>query len=136
MTAFTNHLMDMGEYFAAGYLTETGTPMQRFSNAVKTRWQYEPVNVYQGESLFPVGPRDRKVNRIMTPQYSFTFVFDQGAAAAMLTQPGADTETINTLCAALDDLEQAYHVMDTLHTVGGGGYTHSILNFGRVAGRA
>jgi trans-4-hydroxy-L-proline dehydratase len=130
-------LARMGEWFAAGYFERPeASPMRRWSLAVRRRFEHRALAPYGGGHLYPSGPcvpPDVTENRIVTPSYSFTWSFNSGALRA--AQSSVDEEGEVALCAlarAMRALVAKVNVWDSLHTVGGRGYTHSIPNYGRV----
>jgi hypothetical protein len=53
----TRILMDMREFFAAGYFEEPDTSsMRRWSRAVRRRFENRSLSPYKGELLYPNGP--------------------------------------------------------------------------------
>ncbi len=122
-------LMDAGEFYAAGLLlADEGerAPIWRYSNGVKEFLTHAPLTPYDGGRLYPCGKRlpDNDSGRTMgmTPEYSYTYRLNRGAVAAKV--PEADEPLAR---------EQAKVApLNTIHLVGGAGYTHSFINFRRI----
>ena len=128
-------LAGMGEYFAAGYFEEPeASPMRRWSRAVRRRLENETPMPYDGGPLYPCGPgRAGPENRILSPDYSFTWGFNREALERCMDgASGAELESLEALGCAMEDECCRTDVIRTEHTVGGRGYTHSIPNYGRV----
>ncbi len=127
----------LGEHFAAGYFElPSASPMRRWSRAVRRRLEKRSLASYDGQLLYPSGPRilrSSKENRIVEPSYSFTWAVNLDALrSALLAADSEEAVALNRLGDAMRDLTKALSVWDSPHTVGGRGYTHSIPNYGRV----
>lgn len=127
----------LGEHFAAGYFELPGaSPMRRWSRAVRRRFERRHLMPYDGGALYPGGPRIQGApveNRIVEPSYSFTWTVNTGALRAARISAGRDEAVaLDHLETVLGGLAERVNVWDSLHTVGGRGYTHSIPNYGRV----
>jgi len=128
-------LHSLGEHFAAGYVEmPQGSPLARWSRAVRRRWEAQPVPIYRGQLLWPDGPvRAIEQNSIVQPSYSFTYTYHDTVLEARLRS--ADPATRCALCNLRQEmraLDERLDCIHTPHTVGGRGYTHSIPNYGRV----
>lgn len=79
-----NHLR---EFFAAGYFEKTdASPMQRWSRAVRRRFEHRTLTPYNGEFLYPCGPATvGDENRILAPSYSFTYAYNESALVNQFT---------------------------------------------------
>lgn len=130
----TKILMDMREFFAAGYFEEPDTSsMRRWSRAVRRRFENRSLSPYKGELLYPNGPIYFD-ECILGASYPFTWWYNEHALNEKLSHCD-DEEEMATLESArehLRDLESQLSVMRTPHTIGGRGYTHSVPNYGRV----
>ena len=125
----------LGEFFAAGFFElPEAVPMQRWSRAVRRRFEQRALGPYDGELLYPCGQvHCGEENRILAPTYSFTWRFNDAALEEQLS--GAveeEREALVALRACLQELDAELDVIRTVHTVGGRGYTHSVPNYGRV----
>ena len=130
--AVLNHLR---EFFAAGYFEEPdASPMRRWSRAVRRRFERRALPSYDSELLYPCGPaRVGGENRIVSPSYSFTYIYNESALTAQLANATEEEETtLEALRESMRDLGEKLNVIKTPHTVGGRGYTHSVPNYGRV----
>lgn len=116
-------LSNLREFFASGYFEEPdASPMRRWSRAVRRRFEHRALMPYHGELLYPCGPTHiGEENRVITPSYSSTWAYNEPALQAMLDH--ATEEERETLTALQAPMRQL---------VGGGGYTHSVPNYGRV----
>lgn len=128
-------LLHLRECFAAGYFElPDASPMRRWSRAVQRRFEHRSLPPYTGTRLYPAGPAVAGVeNRILAPNYSSTWSFSEAALNQRLA--AADEQQRATLNALRDCMHEAVacvHGVHTAHTVGGGGYTHSIPNYGRI----
>lgn len=128
-------LGDLREFFAAGFLEDPdASPMCRWSRAVRRRLEQRSLSPYEGTLLYPAGPvRRGHEDRALAPSYSFTWQFNEGALEELL---GAATEEQRTALLAvrecMRELAAKIGGVRTTHTFGGGGYTHSVPNYGRV----
>lgn len=122
-------LMNAGEYYAAGLLLADENerePIWRYSNAVREFFCRAPLTPYDGGRLYPCGRRlpdnDDGRNIGMAPEYSYTYRLNRGLVASKVTEA-------DELLAR----EQAKVApLNTIHLVGGAGYTHSFINFRRI----
>ncbi|MBT6148855.1 MAG: hypothetical protein HOH74_25685, partial [Gemmatimonadetes bacterium] len=131
----TKALHQLGEHFAAGYMEQPGaSPMQRWSRAVRRRFECRSLPSYAGQSLYPAGPvRCGNEDRILSPSYSFTWSYDAAALdQRQASAEGSERQALSLLHADLQDVAAQLDLITTVHTVGGKGYTHSIPNYGRL----
>lgn len=128
-------LKSIGEFFAAGFFEEPeASPLRRWSRAVRRRFEHRTLPPYRGELLYPSGPVGQgPEDQIVAPSYSFTYVYNDPVLRQRLAVASEEErETLLALQGAMRDLEAHLNVIQTPHTVGGRGYTHSIPNYGRV----
>jgi len=127
-------LRNFGEFFASGYFEEPdASPIRRWSRAVRRRFENRSLSPYNGEILYPHGVCHGNGNRILGPNYSYTWGYNDHALTQQLD--GASEEekaTLEALRESMRELSAGLSVLRTPHTVGGGGYTHSVPNYGRV----
>ncbi len=127
-------LLELGEPFGAGFLECPGAPpLRRFARAWRRWLEAGPLPACGGGPLYPAGPRPAAGAAVMTPSYSFTFAWD-GALferRAPAWTPG-QRAAMEALRAAADEENRKVEALQSPHTVGGNGYTHGIVNFGRV----
>jgi len=123
------------EFFAAGYFMDPdASPIRRWSNAVRSRFEQRTLPPYNGELLYPCGPTHvGSENHILAPSYSFTYTYNDSAMTAKLAD-STDEErvTLESLRKSMREMGAELNVIKTRHTVGGRGYTHSVPNYGRV----
>ncbi|HGE72373.1 TPA: hypothetical protein ENX78_16150 [Candidatus Poribacteria bacterium] len=123
------------EFFASGLFEEpNATPMRRWSRAVRRRFENRSIPPYRGELLYPSGPAwTGKEDRILTPNYSFTWSYNEWELNSRLSNCNDDErQTLESLRNCMREIESHLNVIRTPHTVGGRGYTHSVPNYGRV----
>ncbi len=126
--------MQRGEYFAAGLVEfAEADPITRFSRAYRRWFEHTALPAYQGEVLYPCGKLDSGVQAVMKPSYSYTVCWDEMRFAHQIAEARSDERLV------LEKLNELYqgevkktNQIKTVHTIGGGGYTHAIVNFGRV----
>ena len=127
-------LNQLEDFFAAGFcgLPAAG-PHTIYARAYRRWFENYPLNAYQNGSLYPVGKRASRERVIVSPNYSFTRGWNQECftekwnSATTLQQ-----STLQDLKARYDLEETQLNQIKSPHTVGGGGYTHAIVNYGRV----
>jgi len=128
-------LNDLREFFAAGYLEEPeASAMQRWSRAVRRRFEKRALHPYNGELLYPCRyAHSSNENQILMPGYSFTWSYNGHDLLSKMAQISDEKKnTLEFLKKSIEELEGKLNVMRTRHTIGGRGYTHSIPNYGRV----
>jgi len=70
---------------------------------------------------------------VLTPSYSFTWQLNEGAVDGLLDSASdAQRASLLGMRDCLRELGAEIGGVKTTHTLGGGGYTHSIPNYGRV----
>ena len=128
-------LAQIGEPYASGFFEEPeAPPILRFARAHRRWLEAYPLPAYNSELLYPAGHL-WATGRVcvMNPCSSFTYSYDGNLLKERLAE--ADEETANTLRAldrAVCHMREAMVVPHTVHTLGGGGFTHSIPNYGRI----
>jgi len=129
----TKILMNMREFFAAGYFEEPdASPIRRWSRAVRKRFENRSIPLYNGELLYPSGPICSD-ERILGASYSFTWWYNEHALNEMISHCNEDEQyTLESMREHIRNVESQLNVMRTPHTIGGRGYTHSVPNYGRV----
>jgi formate C-acetyltransferase len=134
ITVAPSHLFAVGEYCAAG-LAELpdAPPVLRYARAYRRWLEAASVGLYAGGPLFPSGRLPWQGTAALEPDYSYTFRWNQSVCEQRLR--GAD----DTMRCALETARTLYEterakvpLIDGPHTVGGNGYTHGIVNYGRV----
>lgn len=129
-------LRDMREFFASGYFEmPTESPIRKWSRAVQRRFENRAVPEYKGELLYPSGSvYTGKEDHILSPSYSYTYGYSEGILNDRLSKCGdeAEKQTLESMRANIHEFESSLNAIRGPHTVGGGGYTHSVPNYGRV----
>ena len=129
-------LLKAGEPFAAGFCEcPEAAPFGRCARAYRRWFEQAPLAVYGGGQLYPGGLR-AGTTAIMAPWNAFTFRWDQGAFDERRPHWDASTaETFQRLQRLADEEAgkiQCLRGGAVAHSVGGAGYTHAIVNYGRV----
>ena len=127
MTDLYKSLVEKGEYYAAELVINTDrTPLYRYSCAVAAFLKNAELTPYDGGQLYPCGPCMANYHKnhhiCVRPEFSYTCWADMNGlrqksseAADLLTEEFSKVAPINTP-----------------HTVGGAGYTHSFINYRRI----
>ncbi len=129
-------LMAAGEPFAAGYCEcPEAAPFERYARAYRRWFEQGPIPPFQGGALYPSGLRST-TTPIMAPSYSFTFKWNQGnfdSRLPLLDEPTKTSFRALQLLAAIEGQKISCLTGEAAaHGVGGAGYTHAIINYGRV----
>lgn len=128
--------MEAGEPFAAGFCEcPEATPFERYARAYRRWFEHGPLATYDSGSLYPAGPKAAS-SATVAPNYSFTFDWNSRAFDERLSGLNAPTRD------AFEDLKwQLVEEGDKTkfgnsdckeHFIGGKGYTHAIIHYGRV----
>ncbi len=117
-----NLFMDINEPYAAGFFeAPERSRFFRYANAHKRYWENVPLPEYAGGQLYPNGPKYWP-GCAVTPEPSYTFWLDYNAL-------GAKSQEALKL---MSEEAQKLHLLNTPHTVGGNGFTHSFPNYPRI----
>ena len=118
----------MNEFYVAELLVNPDrSPLYRYSKAVAEYLKNAPLTPYGGGKLYPSGKSmyvaDEVSHIAVRPEYAFTTRADMN----LLYKKDAEV-------AAFFEKEHFGRVapINTPHTVGGAGYTHSFINFRRI----
>jgi len=125
----------MEEYLAEGFFEmPDASPVRRWCRAVRRRFENRQLHPYDGQSLYPCGRTHvNGENQIVHPAYSSTYYYnDQALTERLAAASDGEHETLSAVQSAMRDLGERLAVLKTVHTFGGGGYTHSIPHYGRV----
>ncbi len=120
-------LRSAGEYYAAELVINADrTPLYRYCKATAEYFAHAKLTPYDGGRLYPCGKSLSKSAEngdvCVKPEYSYTYSADVAAL-----------EKKNPQAAKLMAEELAKVApIDTPHTVGGAGYTHSFINYRRI----
>ena len=113
---------NIGEYYGAGLFEEPEVPLfVRFARAVRRYLENREMPSYGGEALYPCGVWPSKM--IINHNYSYTANCDYDKLRE---------KDENAADAIYELLERFDKWPPKEHSVGGGMYTHSIPNFGRI----
>ncbi len=127
-------LSRMDEFFAAGLCELPGAaPQLRYARAHRRWFENCRLPEYNGGLLYPCGSHGSGNQATLTPHYSFTLswnseIFDRKLAGAAQPQ----RQALQDLRALYDWEERRLKGIATPHSIGGAGYTHAIVNYGRV----
>ncbi len=129
-------LMAAGEPFAAGFCEcPDATPTERYARAYLRWFEHGPLHSYSGGQLYP-GGLTPKSSTIMVPMYSYTFTWNQPLFDQRLPQlDEVSKQTFQDLKRIADEEQAKLSCLfqgHPEHLVGGGGYTHGIVNFRQV----
>ncbi len=116
-----------GEYYAAELVVNTDrSPLYRYSRAAAAYFEHAVLTPYDGGRLYPCG---RSLNHnagnasvCIKPEFSYTYSANLGALA------GKSPEAAELLGKEFSQVAP----INTPHTVGGAGYTHSFINYRRI----
>ncbi len=124
MEELLQKLWDAGEYYAAGLLEcPDKTPLWSFSNANAAFFRHTALPAYDGGSLYPCGNRFPSCNALCAgPEYSYTWFY---SGSGMQNKVPEAVPLLNEIAGRVAPI-------NTPHTVGGAGYTHSFINYRRI----
>lgn len=136
----SNILWQFGEYFAAGLFENAeAAPIIQYSRATRRWLENCPVGEYSDTAIFPSGKLLAGSDAILNPSYSFTLGWNEANFQRKLESAAASNGMGERQQKALKALRQLYDreeakidQIHTVHTIGGRGYTHAIVNYGRV----
>ncbi|MDR3551806.1 MAG: hypothetical protein P4L75_01650, partial [Clostridia bacterium] len=112
----------VSEPYAAGYFEyPERSRFYRFSRAQRKFWEFMTLPAYDGGKLYPCGLKFNDPCAVL-PDYSYTMAVNW----PLLEKKGGPG--VERMRGVMNELPP----MDTPHTVGGSGYTHSIPNYGRI----
>jgi hypothetical protein len=117
-------LRDAGEFYAAELVANTDRdPLYRYSRAAAAFFENAALPAYDGGRLYPCGPSLAGNSRAaVKPDFSFTYSANLGSIAEKVP------EARDVLAAEFSKVAP----INTPHTVGGAGYTHSFINYRRI----
>jgi pyruvate-formate lyase len=127
-------LLELGEPFGAGFCEcPEATPMERYARAWRRWLELGPLTAYEGGRLYPGGIRSAPGNAVMIPSYAYTFSWDGGLCERRTPEwSTAQRAAMDALRSVMEEENRKVEPIRTPHTVGGSGYTHGIVNYGRV----
>ncbi len=113
------------EPYAAGFFAYPERSLFfRFAHAQRRFWESMPLPAYNGELLYPHGPK-YVGNHGVVPDYSFTFNINKNR----LLEKGCGEAELAALSA---EEKKLFPNGAPIHSVGGFLYTHSIPNYPRI----
>ncbi|MBU0608381.1 MAG: hypothetical protein KKI08_10885, partial [Armatimonadetes bacterium] len=116
-------LDDIGEPMAAAFLAHADDPpLLRFCHALKRYHETCPLPAYNGEALYPCSGAIYGASALIQFHYSASMCFNREALQRRIDE--ADRPEV---AAALRDFQASIEGYP-----GVGGYTHSIINYGRI----
>jgi len=120
-----NILIDAGEPCAAGLFEFPERSNEyRYCNAYKCFLESCEFSPYDGGKLFPCGLSNEKANIMaVKPDFSYSLLID----FKMLRNKCEEAATLLG-----EEWNKVTFFNETIHTVGGAGYIHSILNYPRI----
>ncbi|HEY3342493.1 MAG TPA: pyruvate formate lyase family protein, partial [Anaerolineae bacterium] len=127
-------LDQLGEYLAGGYFElPTATPLRRLARGLRRHFELSPLPDWHGQLLYPCGATALPVaGASIAFSYTSGLVIDR---AALQTKLATHPEQAVTLQAAVQELNSIYRVGSSIpaeYSLGGGGYTHSIIHYERL----
>jgi formate C-acetyltransferase len=124
----------LGEFYAAGLCElPDATPIVRYARAYRRWFENCRIDEYKGSRLYPCGRRDPEGQAVLAPDYSFTMSWQRENFDKKLVHATPKQErTLHQLRARYELEERKVNRMTGPHTIGGNGYTHAIVNYGRV----
>ena len=128
MEKLYDKLRAMDEYYAAELIMNLDrSPLYRYSKAVAEYLKNAPLTPYGGGKLYPSGRNinmsEKAAHIAVRPEYSYT---------TYVNMP-----LLKEKCPEAAEFMEKEHFgrvapIETPHTVGGAGYTHSFINFRRI----
>lgn len=127
-------LRQLGEFLAAGLCElPDATPTVRYARAYRRWFEHCRISEYRDGCLYPCGARGAGEGAILTADYSFTLAWNSANFDKKSVRATPEQErTLQDLRALFELEERKVDRMTSPHTVGGNGYTHAIVNYGRV----
>lgn len=119
-------LNNIGEYFAAGYVENMDkSPFIRFSSAIKRHFENVELPSYNGELLYPFG----EISKQMAVRYDFS----RTCEIFWKSLSEKDEEIVSFVREYIPGAHSIANLIPPEHSVGGAMYTHSHVNFNRIA---
>jgi len=127
--ALYNELMEAGEYYAAQLVRNTDRdPIYRYAMASASYFKNAALTPYDGGKLYPCGrcieQSQENSDIVVRPSFSYTF--------RLYRRIEQLEEKVTGAGKAITDEMNKVAPLNTPHLVGGHGYTHSHINFGRI----
>ncbi len=123
------------QYFLAGFYEEKNAPLvRRHARAIRRFLEHRAAIPHTGTRLYPAG----KCNlwdipdQIAGHNYSFSLWVDQAKLAGLAATAAAPFDRLLMERVAREMAVYSTNPMPDKYAIGGGGYTHSIINYRRV----
>ena len=129
-------LNDVNEYLASGYYENPGaSALRRMARGLRRHFERSALPAWQGEALYPTGTTGLPVtDAAVRFFYSSSLTVDAALLEEKTRISPPDIAEILRETAA--DLQGIYrigrHAIPHEYSLGGGGFTHSIINYGRI----
>ncbi len=126
-------LREIGEFFAAGFCEfPDAEPIIKFCRGYRRWFENRKIEEYEKGLLYPAGQIRHAAALI--PSYSFSIGWGQDAYESKVRNARPEQkQALHQLSELHAEHRRKYHKFDqTPHTIGGAGYTHAIINYGRV----
>jgi formate C-acetyltransferase len=127
-------LHSLGEHLAAGYFElPTATPLRKLARGLRRHFEQSPLPGWHAEPLYPCG-----ATALPVTDTGICFSYTAGLvvnAPALQKQLARHPNQAPVLQAAAHVVDQIYHVGSAIpaeYSLGGGGYTHSIIHYERL----
>ena len=127
-------LHQLGEHLAAGYFEfPTATPLRRLSRGLRRHFELSPLPDWHGEPLYPCGATALPVTGPSIGfSYTASLVIDPVALQTKLAAHPEQAEALQVAAQALESKYRVGSVIPAEYSLGGGGYTHSIIHYERL----
>ncbi len=129
-------LGELEEYFAAGLCEQPDAePMTRFSRAFRRWFENLELGSYSNELLFPTGSKFNPAKYAMVANYSYGLEWANYAYETKIQDSSPlEKQALQQIKKLFEDEREKSlnHLFKTRHLIGGAGYTHAIINYGRV----
>ncbi|MCC6446511.1 MAG: hypothetical protein IT210_24040 [Armatimonadetes bacterium] len=129
-------LHEAGEYLAAGYFEEpAASPVRRFSRGLRRHFERSPLPPYRGETLYPSGAASLPAGGSAVYFSYWSSLNVDSISLREKIEQSSGSPLSDVLREAGERLESLYGVGSAIpieYALGGRGYTHSIINYGRV----
>ncbi len=138
-SSLSARLHALGEHMAAGFLEFPAAipmaAMRRMARGIRRQLERATPATWRGEMLYPAGAYSWYAQgSLCTFSYSHSLVVPRDRLAERARDQRADVaETYRRLAEELGSYFQVGSCIDRDVSLGGANYTHSILNYGRIA---
>ena len=127
-------LQQLGEHLAAGYFElPNASPLRKIASGLRSHFERSPLPAWHGEPLYPCDATALPVGEsCIRFSYTSSIVVD---ANTLKTKLAAYPDLAGVLQAAAQAIDDIYRVGSSIpaeYSLGGGGYTHSIIHYERL----